>query len=151
MSRMRHSLAIGAMIAGLGPPLGFCVVLISALMDRGPDAAFYLLRFPDVVVMPYLLGGLPAALAGIVAGWRVWRRGVITLRFWLAATAIAALVPSALFLGFSQPPPAAMLYVTDSEIAAMYVAATMFASLVLRLLLAAIGLLRGQATMTPRT
>jgi hypothetical protein len=146
MNKQVHKAArpivVGALVAMLGPLLGFAAVLAWVLLDRGVDAALYLTRFPDLIVTPYMFGALPAAVAGLVAGWRVWRHGAISLRFWLAATGIIALLPSLAFLAWSTSSPIAALYVTDEEIAAMYIAATVFASLALRLLLTATGLLR---------
>ena len=78
-----------------------------------------------------------------MAGWRIGRRGTISVRFWLAATAIFAFGPSLLYLALSTTPPNGMVYVTDQEIAAAYIGAVTFSSIVLRLLLSVSGLLRG--------
>jgi hypothetical protein len=129
------------MIAALGPPLGFAAVVIWVLAGRSVEAALYLTTFPDVLITPYLIGVLPATVAGLVAGWKVWRTGEITMRFWLGATAALALAPSLLYLALHSPPPAAALYVADEEIASAYIAAVAFASFVLRLLVSATGLL----------
>lgn len=138
-----RAIAVGVTIAGLGPVFGFAAVVAWVLWDRSTSAALYLIQFPDVIITPHLFGGGPAAVAGLVAGWRIWRRGAISLRFWLAVTAIFALGPSLLYLAPYTPPPNGMVYVTDQEIAFAYIGAVTFASLALRLLLSVLGLLRG--------
>jgi hypothetical protein len=143
VDRAWRAVVVGGIIAGLGPLFGFAAVVAWILWDRSASAALYLIQFPDVVITPYLFGGAPAAIAGLVAGWRIWRRGAISMRFWLAATAIFALGPSLLYLTLYTPPPNGMQYVTDQEIAAAYIGAVAFASLALRLLLSVTGLLRG--------
>jgi hypothetical protein len=141
MNRTKQAIAVGVMITALGPLLGFVAVVVWVLVGRSVDAALYLTTFPDILVTPYLIGALPATVAALVAGWRIWRHGEITTRFWLAATAALALGPSLLYLALHSPPPAAALYATDEEIAAAYIVAVAFASFVLRLLLWATGLL----------
>jgi hypothetical protein len=131
------------MIATLGPLFGFAAVLAWAFVGRSTESALYLMQFPDVVILPYAIGGGPAAIAGLLAAWRVWQRGSITPLFWLIATAVLAFVPSLTFLALSRPSAMGALYVTDEEIAVMYIAATAFASLTLWLLLTVTGLLRG--------
>jgi hypothetical protein len=138
-----RAVIVGGVIAGLGPLFGFAAVVAWILLGRGTGAALYLIQFPDIVITPYLFGGGPAALAGLVAGWRIWRRGAISMPFWLVMTAIFALGPSLPYLALSAPPPNGIQYVTDQEIAAAYIAAVVFASLALRLLLSASGRLRG--------
>jgi hypothetical protein len=138
-----QAVIVGVIIAGLGPLFGFAAVVAWILFDRSTSAALHLIQFPDVVITSYLLGGGPAAVAGMVAGWRIWRRGAISMRFWLVATAIFALGPSLLYLALYTPPPNGMQFVTDQEIAAAYIGAIAFASFALRLLLSASGLLRG--------
>ena len=137
-----RAVVVGGIIAGLGPLFGFAAVVAWVLSDRSASTALYLIQFPDVLTTPYLFGGGPAAVAGLVAGWRIWRRGAISMRFWLAATAIFALAPSLLYLALYAPPPNGIQYVTDQEIAAAYTGAVAFASLTLRLLLSVSGLLR---------
>jgi len=138
---MWRATGVGVIIAGLGPILGFAAVVAWVLVDRSFNTVLYLLQFPDIVITPYLLGGGPAAIAGLVAGWRIGRRGAISVCFWLAATAIFAIGPSLLYLALSTPPPNGIVYVTDQEIAAAYIGAVTFSSIVLRFLLSVSGLL----------
>jgi hypothetical protein len=138
-----RAIAVGVTIAGLGPLFGFAAVFAWVLLDRGASTALYLIQFPDVLTTPYLFGGGPAAAAGLVVGWRIWRRGALSMRFWLAATAIFALAPSLLYLALYAPPPNGIQFVTDQEIAAAYIGAVAFASLALRFVLSVSGLLRG--------
>jgi hypothetical protein len=137
-----RAIGVGAIIAGLGPLLGFAAVVAWVLADRSISTALYLLQFPDIVITPYLFGEGPAAIAGFVVAWRIGRRGTISLCFWLAATAIFALGPALLYLALFSPPPHGIVYVTDQEIAAVYVGAVTFSSIVLRFLLSVSGLLR---------
>jgi hypothetical protein len=137
-----RAIAVGVTIAGLGPLFGFAAVLVWILSDLGAMAALYLMQFPEVVITPYLIGGGPAAVAGLVAGWWIWRRGTISMRFWLAITAIFALGPSLLFLALYAPSHNGMQFVTDQKIAAAYIGAVAFASLALRFVLSVSGLLR---------
>jgi hypothetical protein len=118
-----RAFAVGAIIAGLGPAIGFEAVLAWVLWHRGPGTMLYLIQFPDVLITPYLFGGGPAAVAGLAAGWRIWHAGAISNRFWLAATAIFALVPSLLYLALHIPAPNGIVYVTDQEIAFAYIGA----------------------------
>jgi hypothetical protein len=122
--------------------LGFAAVVAWVLVDRSLNTALYLLQFPDIVMTPYLFGGGPAAIAGLVAGWRIGRCGTISMCFWLAATAIFALGPGLFYLALFTTPPNGIIYVTDQEIAAAYVGAVTFSSIVLRFLLSVSGLLR---------
>jgi hypothetical protein len=138
----KRAIESGLIIAGLGPLLGFCVILAWVATTHSAEATNYLLRFPDFIVTAYAIGGLPAVLAGALAGWRVWRTGSITLRFWLIATAGFALVPSLVFIATRGPPSFMLVPITDEELAKLYTGATVFASAVLGVLLSATCLIR---------
>jgi len=138
---MWRAIGVGVIIAGLGPILGFAAVISWVLVDRSFNTALYLLQFPGIVTTPYLLGGGPGAVAGLVAAWRMGQCGTISVCFWSAATAIFALAPSLLYLALSAPLPNGIAYVTDREIAVAYIGAVTFSSIVLRFLLSVSGLL----------
>jgi hypothetical protein len=139
-----RAIATGLIIAIAGPLLGYAAVVGWTAWDYGPVATRNIINFSDLILLPYMIGGPPAAIAGLVAGWRIWRDGWITLGFWLAAT-LVALAPSLYFLEWREPASFKIMYISDQELAALYIMATLFASAVLRLTLVLTGLMRKAA------
>ncbi len=106
-SSWARPLAAGLLIAVAGPPLGFLPIVAWFALDQGEFSFSLLNAPPDLLLMPYIIGGGPALIAGAVAAWLIRRYGWVPARSWLVSTLVFALAPAALFV-LRQPPSAAV-------------------------------------------
>lgn len=107
--------ALMAVLSGL--PLTF---LVSRLEGRGPrpsDAlTLFLAEAPRLLTSAYVMGGLPAALAG-VAVWAVAARAGPWA--YLAAVLLGALIPTVVLAGFEPLPVQIVLFGLCGAVAAL--------------------------------
>ncbi len=76
-------------------------------------------------------------------GWAIYRRGWVSLAAWMVLTVILGLAPIVLLMLTRQGPGnTGLIYVSDFKIACYLMAAAIFASLVLRVVVIALGWMR---------
>lgn len=132
-------IAAGLLIALAAPPLGMSVILAWFAAGQGEFSLGYV---PVQSALPasYYLGGIQAAVAGTLIGWTIHRRGWVGRDTWTVLTVLLALAPVVVLMLIGvEPGKGALLYVSNVKIACYLIAATLSASLVLRMLIIALG------------
>ena len=135
-----RSIAAGLLIALAAPPLGVTPILAWFAMGQGE---FSLPNVPLISALPvaYFFGGIQAVLAGILVGWGIYRQGWVSLAAWMALTIILGLAPVILLIAFGER-PTGLFYMSHFNAACYLMAAAFLASLVLRVLVIALGLMQ---------
>jgi hypothetical protein len=138
-----RSIAAGLLIALAAPPLGLALILAWFAMGQGE---FSLPNVPLISVLPdsYFIGGIQAVLAGILIAWGIYRQEWVSLAAWMALTIILGLAPVILLIAFGER-PTGLFYMSHFNAACYLMAAALFASLVLRVLIIVLGLMRRPA------
>ena len=138
-----RSIAAGLLIALAAPPLGLAPILAWFAMGLGE---FSLPNVPLISILPdsYFIGGIQAVLAGIVVAWGIYRQGWVSLAAWMALTIMLGLAPVILLIAFGER-PTGLFYMSHFNAACYLMAAAFFASLVLRVLVIVLGLMRRPA------
>ena len=140
--RAMRAVAAGLLIALAAPPLGMSVIEAWFAIGQGE---FSLTHVPMRSALPasYFVGGIQACLAGALVGWMIYRDGWVSLGAWILLTLILGLAPVILLmLTHQETAYTGLIYISDFKIACYLMGAALFASLVLRLLLIALGLMR---------
>jgi len=135
-------IAAGLLIALTAPPLGLSAIAAWFTIGQGE---FSLSQVPMRSALPvsYFFGGIQACLAGAFVGWAVYRRGWVSLAAWMVLTVILGLAPIVLLMLTRQEPAyTGLIYISDFKVACYLMAAAIFASLVLRVLIIALGWMR---------
>ena len=136
-----RAIAVGVLIALLGPPIGALLLLPVFLPHMGsaltpPGAPISPLRSIAIVMgYGYLLGGVPALACGLWLGVQTWLRGGFSYRHSAATAVIASLFIVVLMLGRS-------LSLAKLPLAAVLMLATIAVAMVLRAIFGAIRLVR---------
>lgn len=135
-------MAAGLLIAFAAPPVGMVPILVWFAMGQGEFSLSYV-PLQSALPASYMAGGIQGLLAGMVVGWGIHRRGWIGLEAWMALTVGLALASiSVLMLIGNEPGKSGLIYISNVSIACYLVAAALFASLVLRWVIMALGLMR---------
>lgn len=102
-----RALAMFAMTALLGPPIGALVVLVPLFLGLATSAPSYTADYAslvsNIVVVGYTVGGIRAALAGLWVGYIVWRSGRVGYGQCVLA-ALAATAAAIVYLGIVAGP-----------------------------------------------
>lgn len=144
-------LRAGLLVALAGPMLGVLPLLILLIFVAGKHAtvvaASALLRqFAAITIAGYLFGGIPAIVAAAMVAYGISKRSWIGWVYWSCMTiAIGAGAP---FLLYSLSPRLKLLPIIAlgyTPVIIFFLMATVFASLVLRVLIIRLGWMRRPA------
>lgn len=137
-------IAAGLLIAVSAPLLGLCPILAWFALGMGEFSLGYL-TVPSTILSAYFFGAAQSVIAGLWVGLPIQRHGWISLRHWIALSVVlGGLAPVVLLLMNSgtQPRGTGLIYISDLSITCYFIAAALFASLVLRLLIVRLGWMR---------
>jgi hypothetical protein len=135
-----RAVAAGLLIAVAAPPLGLLPILAWFAIGQGE---FSLPKAPLISNLPvaYFFGGIQTVLAGILVAWGIYRQGWVSLAAWMALTTILGLVP-VIYLMLMGEGSTGLFYMSHFKAACYLMVAAFFASLVLRVLVIALGWMR---------
>ena len=135
-----RAVTAGLLIAVAAPPLGLLPILAWFSIGQGE---FSLPNAPLISALPvaYFFGGIQAVLAGILVAWGIYRQGWVSLAAWMALTIILGLAPVILLIASGEQ-PTGLFYMSHFNAACYLMAAAFLASLVLRVLVIALGLMQ---------
>jgi hypothetical protein len=136
-------IAAGLLIALTAPLFGLFPILAWFALGLGDFSLGYL-NVQSIIFGTYFFGGIQSVIAGTLVALAIWRLSWVSAQYWTALTAILGLAPVALFLlnGGAEPSRSSIVYVADSSVAFYFIVAALFASLVLRVLIIALGWMR---------
>jgi hypothetical protein len=141
-------LRAGLLVALTGPFLGVLPLLILLIFIAGKygpavSAGAFIRQLGAIIIFGYILGGIPAIVAGVSVAYGILKRSWIGWVYWSSMTiAIGAGAPAIVYnlsLMYKVLPIRAIGYTATTI---FFLLATVFASLVLRVLIIRLGWMR---------
>lgn len=144
--RGRKALASGLLVALAGPPLGAVGMFVLSAVDEFPSlpdleqATRALMLFLYIFVpFSYILGGVPAILAGLAIGIGIYKKGWIGWGHWIGLAVLLGFLTNVLMDGIQSR----SISLLNPFAALFFIGPAVIASVVLRLLIIKFGWMRG--------